>query len=441
MVGKNAILDRFSVEKFDGSGNFSLWQIRVKDMLVQQGLIRVLRGRDKLTTTVKDAEWKDLDEKATSTIRMCVADQVLFNIGTKETAVELWEKLERLYLAKSVTTRLLLKQRLYALKMQEGGNLQEHFNVFNGLLSQLHVVGSKVEEEDKALLLLTSLPASYKHMVTMLLYGKDTVGLEEVTSAMLSSQMLKDPTPRGDQILVAHERGRSFNKGSSSARARSASKKAVTCYHCRQVGYNRRNCPQRAGSSGTSKDVQDAGMVTLDLEGDDGFYCVTESQNDSDSWILDSGASQHICSDAAMFSSLEVTFGSVFLGDDSACKVTGIGTVNLRTHDGAMRRLDQVHLVPKLRRNLISLGRLDSSGCSFAARDGVLTVRRGRTVLMRALQHGSLYRLLGTTMRGGVPMISAADRGDNRGGAVDRLPGTRVRRVSFCDPVATTFRG
>ncbi|KAK8931256.1 hypothetical protein KSP39_PZI016816 [Platanthera zijinensis] len=185
MAGKNAVLDRFSVEKFDGSGNFSLWQIRVKDMLVQKGLIRVL---------------------------ICVADQVLFNIGTEETTVGLWEKLERLYLAKSVTTRLLLKQRLYTLKMQEGGNLQEHFNVFNGLLSQLHVVGSKVEEEDKTLLLLTSLPASYKHMVTTLLYGKDTVGLEEVTSALLSSQMLKDPTLRGDQILVAHERGRSFDK-------------------------------------------------------------------------------------------------------------------------------------------------------------------------------------------------------------------------------------
>lgn len=272
MAGKNAVLEKCSVEKFDGCGNFSLWQIRVKDMLVQQGLIRVLRGRGKLSTAVKDEEWKDLDEKATSTIRMCVADQVLFNIGNEETAVGLWEKLERLYLAKSVTTKLLLKQRLYALKMQEGGNLQEHFNAFNGLLSQLHVVGSKVEEEDKALLLLTSLPSSYKHMVTTLLYGKDTVGLEEVTSALLSSQMFKDPTPRGDQILVAHGRGRNFERGSSSARARSESKKAVTCYHCRQVGHIRRNCPQRAGSSGTSKDVQDAGLMTSHLEGDDGFY-------------------------------------------------------------------------------------------------------------------------------------------------------------------------
>lgn len=51
-------------------------------------------------------------------------------------------------------------------------------------------------KEDKVLLLLTSIPTSYKHKVTMLFYGKDTVGLEEVTSVMLSSQMPKDPLLR-----------------------------------------------------------------------------------------------------------------------------------------------------------------------------------------------------------------------------------------------------
>ena len=33
---------RFEVEEFDGSGNFALWQTRVKNLLAQQ---RVLKGR------------------------------------------------------------------------------------------------------------------------------------------------------------------------------------------------------------------------------------------------------------------------------------------------------------------------------------------------------------------------------------------------------------
>jgi len=38
----------------------------------------------------------------------------------------------------------------------------------------------KLEEEDKALLLLSSLPSSYDHLATTIMYGKDTLELEDV---------------------------------------------------------------------------------------------------------------------------------------------------------------------------------------------------------------------------------------------------------------------
>ncbi|KAF1868194.1 hypothetical protein Lal_00018713 [Lupinus albus] len=34
---------KFKVGKFDGAGNFGLWQRRVKDVLAQQGLSKALR--------------------------------------------------------------------------------------------------------------------------------------------------------------------------------------------------------------------------------------------------------------------------------------------------------------------------------------------------------------------------------------------------------------
>ena len=33
---------KFDLVKFDGFGNFSLWQRRVKDLLVQQGMVKAL---------------------------------------------------------------------------------------------------------------------------------------------------------------------------------------------------------------------------------------------------------------------------------------------------------------------------------------------------------------------------------------------------------------
>ena len=45
----------------------------------------------------------------------------------------------------------------------------------------------KLEDEDKAMMLLTSLSASYEHLVTTLLYGKETLELEEVLGALLDT--------------------------------------------------------------------------------------------------------------------------------------------------------------------------------------------------------------------------------------------------------------
>ena len=61
----------------------------------------------------------------------------------------------------------------------------EHQNFFNKLISELLAVDVKINEEDKALILLSSLPESYDHIVTTMLYGKETLILEEVTSNSL----------------------------------------------------------------------------------------------------------------------------------------------------------------------------------------------------------------------------------------------------------------
>ena len=48
-----------------------------------------------------DDEWEDLDAKALSTIRLCLADDVLFNIVEEKSAASLWSKLPSMYMTKS----------------------------------------------------------------------------------------------------------------------------------------------------------------------------------------------------------------------------------------------------------------------------------------------------------------------------------------------------
>jgi hypothetical protein len=59
-----------------------------------------------------------------------------------------------------VDVQVLSKQRLYGLKMAEGSDLSQHINLFNQIISDLRRVDVKFEDEDKALMLLNSLPTS-----------------------------------------------------------------------------------------------------------------------------------------------------------------------------------------------------------------------------------------------------------------------------------------
>ncbi|PHT95375.1 hypothetical protein T459_03257 [Capsicum annuum] len=110
---------KFEIEKFDGRINFDLWQVQVKDVLIQSGLYKALKERptsekgdkdseksqsskDSEKFRISDEEWEELDMKAASPIRLFLAKNVLANVIGLSTTKELWEKLEELYQTKSL---------------------------------------------------------------------------------------------------------------------------------------------------------------------------------------------------------------------------------------------------------------------------------------------------------------------------------------------------
>ena len=52
--------------------------------------------------------------------------------------------------------------------------------------------------------------------------------------------------------------------------------------------------------------------------------------------------------------------GVVLMGNNMSYKVIGIGTVRIKMHDGVVRTLIEVWHILDLKKNLISLGTLDS---------------------------------------------------------------------------------
>lgn len=150
---------KYEIEMFSGK-NFSLWQTRMKDLLIQQGVQKALLGISKKPEKMSAEDWEEMDAKAASAILLHLSDEVIHNVLDQKSAEGIWNSLEKLYMAKNMTNKLYLKKDLYGLRMAENDDLLQHLNVFNKLISQLLQLGVSFEDEDKAILLLASLPPS-----------------------------------------------------------------------------------------------------------------------------------------------------------------------------------------------------------------------------------------------------------------------------------------
>ena len=148
---------------------------------------------------MKVTEWKDLETRAASNIRMCLVDKVMYHVMDEESPVATWLKLESRYMSKSLTNKLFLKKKLYVLKMAKSSTLDQHINTFNKIISDLNRVDVKFKEKDMALILLNYIPEFYDNLVTTLKLGKETLELEEIIGALLFFNKRKKASHGGSQ--------------------------------------------------------------------------------------------------------------------------------------------------------------------------------------------------------------------------------------------------
>lgn len=355
------------IDKFTGSNSFSLWQIKMRALLKQQGLWAPLMKKATASGS-DDVDMASLEEKAHSTIMLCLADDVITEVATEETAAGLWLKLESLYMTKSLTNKLLLKQRLFSLRMQEGTILREHLDQLNTILLELRNIEVKVEDEDAALILLVSLPSSYENFVQSFIVGRDTVSLEEVRASLHSRELRHKATGtitenQAAGLVVSGGKGhgksgkKKFNKNKQVSRG---PKPDDICNYCKEKGHWKNECPKKK----QEKQQPSAAVAEDDHNSEqDLVLTANEQTHHTDVWVLDSGASFHICPKREWFSTYEqVDGGNVLTANGAVCKVVGIGSIKIRTHAGRVATLSQVRHVPHMTKNLISLPVLDSRG-------------------------------------------------------------------------------
>ena len=88
-------------------------------------------------------------------------------------AKKIWEILESDDLTKNIENCLHQKRRLYHFQLKKGISIDEHMNNYTNLLADLVNVDVAIKEEEKALILLSSLPnEDYETFVLTLISDK-----------------------------------------------------------------------------------------------------------------------------------------------------------------------------------------------------------------------------------------------------------------------------
>ena len=116
-----SLSSKVKMDKFDGSDDFGLWKMKMLAHLGNLGLDLALG--DDFPETMKDDKKREVLKKAYNTLILSLSDTVLREIVKCKTALEVWVKLESLYMNKNLSSRLHLKAKFFTWKMKEGRNL------------------------------------------------------------------------------------------------------------------------------------------------------------------------------------------------------------------------------------------------------------------------------------------------------------------------------
>ena len=361
-------------------------------------------------------------------------------------ARDMFQKLDNTYQQVSMTNQLRLKTEFYSYQQKKGQSVDMLIKALDALVDKLQGIGVIIEDQDRVISLLKSLHPDYEMMKNILLErdgltyrdacakllahvqlngkgGSSYVEKKQAYQAGLKDGQKKEKRPNsggkgagaGGKEPKANvaAKGYCYTCGDSGhislscpLRAKPGEKQATYCYVCKNPGHIAPNCPTRAESSeqGAKRvnlaevwEANVASVVTAPLA----LMAESSKGGQESVWIVDSGATHHMCRDRVGF----VTLGKVtsektiLLGDSSSIPVEKEGPVviNSRVYDYNRRiHLEDVLYTPQMAKNLFSVSawmQIPDSSVEFDADRMECRIMRSGVVLGLAYLENNLWVL------------------------------------------------
>lgn len=120
---------------------------------------------------------------------------------------------------------------------------------------------------------------------------------------------------------------------------------------------------------------------------------------DNDSWVVDSGATDHVTNRGDWFTSFEYfkTPAKIYIGNKTTMDALGKGTIKIETLvDGKWLpgKIENVLFVPAARRNLFSVVSILDKGMKFSSSKNGCEFVKGGVVKARGIRIDQLFKII-----------------------------------------------
>ena len=242
----------------------------------------------------------------------------LYNVySSKTTAKDLWESLEHKYKTEDAGAKKWIVGRFLDYKMVDSNTVVIQVQELHMIIHDSHSEGMVINESFQVAVVMEKLPPGWKEFKNYLKHKRNEMSMEDL---ILRLRIEKDN--RGSERkhtagekanMVEHGQSSKFKKNNSGKGTKLAPKGVISkqskfegkCYNCDKMGHRSSDC--RKPKKPYKK--KEANMVDgISNEPSDIDLCATVSEvnlvgSNSREWWIDTGATRHVCSDKAIFSS------------------------------------------------------------------------------------------------------------------------------------------
>jgi len=369
--------------------DFSSWKFKMEFFLKVKDLWQfVISDVNTLSVTVantKDSQIKR-DELAQSFMVLSIPNDLITIVRPAKTAFETWNLLNAHFRRKGLSTIINLRTKFLQTKMDDAQLLDNHLKIMEDLEQQISELDKKMSENEFICQLLISLPERFNSIRTTLkaMSVKQDMTYAEVKGILLDFD-LENPNKNTNSTNALNTQKkpiyitRSYNNNRrkvnhSHKKDQKDSNNIKRCTNCKKEGHTFETCWFLPGRKYNNNNTSLKGKNVPNP--DPYAFSVYSYNNKSDLWYLDSGASDHMCSQKDLFHNLKDTKPQPInvAKNDQFVTSLGLGDINLSLDINGIPTkaiLKNVLYVPDLKANLISVSKALDAGLTVTFQNDI----------------------------------------------------------------------